>query len=119
LALLVCVILNAASAGAGAGAGSTVVQCCGAVGGVEPLVPAGPDHPRHRLPSACLHGPRRRLLVLRGGADGERHRQDVVATTRRGEDAWGPGGIFSTEVAAAAKRAKREDKMLLVRTVGG
>ena len=76
-------------------------------------------NPRQRLPSVCLHGPKRPLIVLRGGADSGGHRQGVVATIRRDEDAWGPGGIFSTEVAAAAKKAKREDKMLLVRAVGG
>ena len=31
-----------------------------------------------------------------------------------GEGIWGPGGIFMMDAGLAAKRAKKEDKMLLV-----
>lgn len=91
-------------------------------------------HTCHVLKSGHYSHRRHKPLMLRGGADGEALERGGLAGSHDGgdekgvqghkveklphyvqEERWGPGGIFSTQVASAAQSAKKQDKMLLVR----
>lgn len=91
-------------------------------------------HTCHVLKSGHYSQRHHILLLLRGGADGGALERGGLASSHDAGDGegvpghqaeklshhvqaerWGPGGIFSTEVASAAQSAKKQDKMLLVR----